>query len=425
MSIFKNVDYNNGCVINTSVIKKFKTVTIKVYIIRELDKMATMTALLAKVLQRGTANFKTTRDIEQELERIYGSRLKGRARKIGEKHMLEFALHMPCQKYLNNEIDIYTDGLKLFKEILLNPYLENGSFCDEYVNQEKNILKQEIESVYNDKEDWALKRCIEISCEGEPFSIPSYGVLNDLDNINSESLYKFYKDIIINSNVQIFVVGDIDEENMIKTIDKNLIWNKKTSEIKPYIKNEKLPKQEKLVIEEDNVNQGKLVMSLRTKVDPCHELLPALLMFNNILGGGSHSKLFTAVREKHSLAYYASSQTVRNKQMLFIEAGIEPSKFEQTKKIIKEQLADMVKGSISDTELDRARTALVNSLWALQDYSGGNIDYYLVGLLTGCSYSTEQMEKQISRVTKDDVIRVARQTAIDTIYFLTSTKEAN
>ncbi len=426
MSVFDQNQLSNGCLVNLSKIKKFKTVSIKVFIVRDLDERATLTALLPKVLLRGTANYPTSLKFEQSLEDNYGSRLSARSRKIGEKQLIEVALHMPCAKYLTPEGDnqVYQKGIALLKELLFNPLLVDGYFNPEYVEQEKEVLRREIRSVYSDKEEWALKRCIEISCQDEPYAIPAYGRLADVDEITAENLFNFYQELVEAANIQIYVVGNIENDQIVKILEQNLVWNGQANGIftynQPIIK---FPEKITEVVETDRVNQGKLAISLRFMRDFCSELIPAFLMYNNILGGGTHSKLFTKVREKHSLAYYVHSHTERSKQMIFIEAGIDPKNYQQAVAIIKQEVAAIQSGDVSQEEFERARVSLINSLWALQDFSGGNIDYYLVGLLSGCSYSTEDMEKYLKDVTVAQVVEVAQQIAIDTIYFLRAPKE--
>jgi len=47
------------------------------------------------------------------------------------------------------------------------------------------------------------------------------------------------------------------------------------------------------------------------------------LVYNSILGGGLHSKLFQNVREKAGLAYYAFSRLEKFKGLMVVSCGIE------------------------------------------------------------------------------------------------------
>ena len=72
-----------------------------------------------------------------------------------------------------------------------------------------------------------------------------------------------------------------------------------------------------------------------------------MLVYSSILGGGPHSKLFINVREKASLAYYAFARLEKFKGLMFVSAGIDVDKDEQTLDIIMEQLNAMTKGDIT------------------------------------------------------------------------------
>lgn len=62
------------------------------------------------------------------------------------------------------------------------------------------------------------------------------------------------------------------------------------------------------------------------------------LLYNGILGGYPHSKLFVNVREKESLAYYASSRYDGHKGIATIQSGIEIPNYEKAVTIIKRDL---------------------------------------------------------------------------------------
>ena len=78
----------------------------------------------------------------------------------------------------------------------------------------------------------------------------------------------------------------------------------------------------------------------------------ALMVYNGILGGGPHSKLFQNVRERESLAYYAFSKLEKTKGLLLISCGIDFNNYEKTLDIIQKQLEDIKDGKISDYEFD-------------------------------------------------------------------------
>lgn len=416
--LFTHRTLENGINLYIHSTDKFKTNTFCIFIHQNLRKeTATMTALLPFVLKRGTQSFPTSRHLSLYLENLYGADMGGDILKRGERQILQFFMETANQKYLDGE-DMLDSSFNTFKELVLNPVLEDGGFKSTYVEQEKDVLKRNIESLYNDKFNYAIERCFQEMCKDEAFSIYKYGSIDDLKNIDKNNLYTYYTDCLQHSPIDFFVLGDVDEneisDKVLKLFDFVRSGEKlvKTSFIKKEIKSEKI------VEEKQDVNQGKLSMGFRTNTRYGDDDYYALMVYNGILGGGPHSKLFQNVREKASLAYYAFSRLEKNKGLMMIGCGIEFRNFDKAVGIIKQQLEDIKAGKISDYEFDSTVKSLVSSLKETADSPSMIINLYLDGIINGVRESTDDMIKKIRNVTKDDIKKVAQKIDLDTIYFL-------
>src|SRR5690606_37284817 len=111
----------------------------------------------------------------------------------------------------------------------------------------------------------------------------------------------------------------------------------------------------KRVEEALDVSQGKLNIGLALPVLASDDDYPAALVYNGILGGFPHSKLFVNVREKASLAYYASSRYDGWKGYAMIQSGIDVRNRDKALSIIEEQLAELAGGRITDAELAQTK----------------------------------------------------------------------
>jgi len=124
------------------------------------------------------------------------------------------------------------------------------------------------------------------------------------------------------------------------------------------------------------------------------------------------------VREKASLAYYAFSRLEKNKGLMLISSGIEFNNKNKTLGIINQQLDDICQGKISDYEFDSTIKSLVNSFKEAADNPSMIISLYLDGIINGMQISTEEIIKNLYKVTKEDVINVAQKVNLDTVFFL-------
>ena len=163
---------------------------------------------------------------------------------------------------------------------------------------------------------------------------------------------------------------------------------------------------------------SKNAMSFLTNTSPDSDDRYALSVLNSVFGAGAHSKLFNNVREKLSLAYYASSQLEKFKGMMIVNAGIEFENFQKAKDEILVQLEEIKKGNISDFEFDASIKTIVNAYNSYYDDQRALVSLHLSNSVVGTNTEISEYIENISKVTKEDVVRVARKLQLDTVYFL-------
>lgn len=417
-NIFTHKTLQNGIDLYICPTNKFKTISIYFFLHQNLkSETATKTALLPYVLKRGTEKFTTSRSISLFLDDLYGSGMGGDILKRGETQIVSFFMDMVHPKYVEDQ-DIFDKAMLVFADMILHPVKEDGGFKKDYVNQEKDVLKRNIESLYNDKFNYAIERCFQEMCKDEAYSIYKYGNIEDLDGINNKNLYEYYTDCLKSCPIDIFVMGDVNEQEITDKIEKQFYFERgKVIEVGTGFSKKEV-KQERFVEERQNLNQGKLSMGFRTKTRYGDDDYYALMVYNGILGGGTHSKLFSNVREKASLAYYAFSRIEKAKGLMVVSCGIEFDDMNKTIDIIKKQLDDIRQGEITDYEYESTIKSLTNSLKEVQDSPSSIISMYLDGIINGIHEPVEDMIYKLKKVTKRDVVEVAHKIDLDTIFFL-------
>ena len=386
---------------------KFKTNLCSVFLTLPLKKeTVTKNALLVSVLRRGTKNLTTQEDISKKLEEMYGAGFNCGVDKIGNYHVLKFYLETLDNKYVLNNENNLQDGIDLLLEIIFNPLIENEAFKKEYVEQEKENLSKMLLSRKDNKASYAIERLIEEMFNGEPYSLYKYGNIEDLKNIDEKNLYDYYKKIIKESKVDLFILGENIENIKIPNIKTNLLE-------KIDIKHFKTGKT-KIVKENLDVTQGKLIIGLNAP----NTNKMAVSLFNTVLGGGANSKLFQNVREKESLAYSASSSYIRRQNTILIKTGIEIANYEKTLNIIKKQLEEMKNGNISDEEFDAAKELLISSISLIPESAEDMIAFYFDQSLFEENLTVQDYIMKLKNITKEQIIEIAKQVTMDTIYFL-------
>ncbi len=401
---------------------KFKTVTLKMYIHQELrEDLATKTALLPSVLERGTNSYPDSISLQRELDNLYGSVLSTGVSKRGEKHLMVISLEVVRPEYLSED-KLLNRGINIMGELLSNPLLEEGGFRRSFVNQEKKQLAQEIKSMINNKTSYALERCVQEMCRDERFGIYRLGYLEDLEKIDSQELYTYSCELLRSNPIDIYLVGLQRWEDVKTLINEAFSFSRvpPLKEIPPteifHDRKGELNKQEEIL----PVNQGYLVLGYRTNITCNHELYYPLVFCNGILGGFPHSKLFRQVREEANLAYFVFSRLEKHKGIMITMAGINPVNYQHSLDIMQEQLKAIQLGDISREEMENTRIGLVNQLKAQEDNPHSLIGFYLDASLGGSKQSVEEVIERLEGISVDEVMEAANQIKIDTVYFLHS-----
>ena len=116
-----------------------------------------------------------------------------------------------------------------------------------------------------------------------------------------------------------------------------------------------------------------------------------------MFGAGAHSKLFNNVREKLSLAYYASSQLEKFKGMIIVNAGIEFENFKKAYDEILAQLKEIQEGHITEHEFVSSVSAILNLCNSYYDDQRALVTYYVSDKTAGTDVSLEEFIDRIKR----------------------------
>lgn len=403
---------------------RFKTYAISAYIGTVLDENdVTQTALAPFVLRRGTRSYPETKQFRERLDDLYGAGFGFDIYKRGDYQIVQFRMDIIEDRYVKDAGQLLRQGISFLGEALTEPALENGAFMAKYVDAEKNTLKKKIESIVNDKIKYAAERCLEEMCRNEPYRLHPLGKLEDIAAITSHSLHAHYVKWLQAAPIDLYVVGNTTLEEVKDLVSES--FRIERSKADDYRSRKVHPEvnQVNRVTEQLDVKQGKLNMGLRTYVTYRDDDYASALMYNGILGGYPHSKLFANVREKASLAYYASSRLDGHKGIITIQSGIEIANYEKALAIIERQLEAMRAAEISDVELSQTKAMITNQLKEMEDSAFEMIAFDFNTVLSGVERTVPSLIESVQAVDREAVRRIADKVKLDTVYFLRDRKE--
>ncbi|WDV44193.1 pitrilysin family protein [Clostridiaceae bacterium M8S5] len=419
----ERIRISNGVNLNIVKTNKFKSNLINIYFIRPLNREeVTTNALLPLVLKRGTKRFNTLIDIEKQLEEMYGASLAVGISKAGEKQIMRFSIEGVNPDYVENK-DMLSDMFKMVNEIINNPYIEDNGFKSKYVKQEKERLSNKISNRINDKKTYASEKCLETMCSDEPYSIYKFGYEEDFDDITPTSLYEHYQKVLKTSRIEIFVIGDVSQREVENEIREEFKFEIEEPVELPREKISKDIKEVTKISDKMDVVQGKLSMGYRVNVPYEDELYDAFIVGNNILGGGTDSKLFLNVREKESLAYYTYSRGYKFKSIMMIDAGVESDKMDKVIDISNKQVESVKNGEFEDNDIKIAKNSIITSIKSMYDDPYSISEFFFTQALSKSSRSLRDIISSINKIDKESIVKSFQNIQLDSIYMIVSNRD--
>ena len=418
----ENITELNGFKLHVIPTEKYKTNTLIWKMKALLTKEdVTKRALLPQVLQSSSAKYSSTTALRSYLDELYGATLFVDLSKKGEYHIMSFSIEIANEKFLSDPSPLLKKGFELLTEILTNPNIQGNGFDAGTVEKEKRTQKQRIQSVFDDKMRYSNVRLIQEMCKGEAYALEVNGDAADVDAITPENLYEYYKHAFLSDEMDLYIIGDVNEEEVKKYAAELLQFEARTPK-KLEQKSVSMDRQVNEIKEQQDVKQGKLNIGYRTNIvygDPDYF---ALQVFNGIFGGFSHSKLFINVREKASLAYYAASRLESHKGLMMVMSGIDLKNYDQAVGIIHDQLEAMKNGDFTEEELVQTKAVIQNQILETIDTSRGLTEILYHNVVSGANINLDTWLEEMQKVTKEEIVAAAKKIEMDTIYFLTGTE---
>ncbi len=398
---------------------KFKTARTDLFFANPLTAdAAPANALVGPLLRRGCTPHPNSLALERRLEALYGASYDWRVLKKGDTQVVHVGVAHVADRYASGGEPLFAQSAGLLLDLLRSPVLTDGLFPDDVFSQERENLVDLIRSRVNDKIRYAAMRCNETMCHGDVFAIQAEGGEAEALALTTETATAAWRRQLREAPGWAYFSGEMPDADVERFMERFDAIGRSGAATVPATRQFDAVRPVNRVEETMDVNQGKLSMGLATGVPPLSADWPAMMVYNGILGGDLHSKLFQNVREKASLAYYASSQLERNKGLMYINSGIEAENREKAEAIILAQLEDMRRGNITHDEHEATLRSLQTAFKAAQDNQFGIVEFHFAQHLLGTDDTYASLADKVSRVTIGDVVRVAQGVRLDTVFFL-------
>ena len=374
-------------------------------------------SLVANMLEVANQDFPSSQEFRRHLASLYGAKFSTSVSKKGKVHFVDITLSYVNATQLPKHLDLTEALLDVLFASLFRPLKKKGGFDPVIFEIEKKNLLAYLESEIEDNFYHASVEMNKLFFTDEHVQIPKVSQLELVKKENSETAYKALQNMLRLDKIDIFVLGSVNQERVIKKL-KTFHFNYRKPILELEYQQEFSPvTREKLERKEARQSILELAYHLQIVYNDVNYI--PLIVLNGLLGAFSHSKLFVTIREKKSLAYAIGSSLNIFSGMLTIYAGIDRVNKIQVMKLIGRQLIDIKQGKFTDVELELTKSMLIHSATLAQDKQINLIEQ-VYNEVNFCEryIDWENWIKAIKQVSKDDIMRASKQIRLQAVYFM-------
>lgn len=399
--------------------KQFKTSRINLTFVTAnvSKKTVALRTLIANMLEVSSQKYPDQKAISDQLAFLYGATFGTSVNRRGNLHLVNFEMRVVNDHYLKERQQLLTEAIDFLQELIFNPLVVNQAFDQAmFTLQQKNLIAY-LESIKDNKQAYALQKLQQAYFEDKVHQIPPYGDKKNLAALTAAECYAYYQEMLAHDEVIITLSGDFASDEVLAAIAQ-LKFTPRT--VGKYQLTYKQTARNKLVAyeEQQDLNQSKLNLAYHFPVEYRGKYHYAALVFNALFGGSALSKLFTNVREKASLAYYANSSFDSLRQVLFVQTGIQADKKQQVLDLIEQQLAALVAGDVEAQLLANIKQELITDYEIRQDSQATALIQATMDQLSQSKVTANEWKAAIMAVSVADVQAVAALAKLEVSYFL-------
>ena len=291
---------------------------------------------------------------------------------------------------------------------VLSDMIQNPLFKDQHIKREAGVVLDELKDIDDNPEELIYDKFEEIIFKGNSLSLPVIGIEKNIKKFNSGELLKYHNHNYRRNNLLVVASGALSHDELIHLAEKYI----ERSSI-PQIKkrqNFNPKKADDLVIEKD-FQQVHTILG-RSTIGLKNENRVKIKVLSAVLGQGSSSRLFQAVREKLGITYQIHSflNSYYDTSAFGIYYSTNPKQTNKVLEIINRELKKVKEKKLSEKELQRVKEYLKGStLLSLESTTNRMMRMANSMLYFGRIITIEEFLKKIDKVTAEDILETANE----------------
>ena len=309
--------------------------------------------------------------------------------------------------YVSSLKRYFPRGLEMMADGLINPI-----FSEEEFDKEKNILIDNVKSYEKSVQDIA-DRVNDKLVYGGKHPYGEFVTIESINNIGLEDVNKYYETFAKPNNAYLIIVGDVDFEEIKKSVTKLFSKWKKGNIVESNLPESlDLDQPEINFVNMPNAVQSEIYVNNLIRISMSHPDFFALKLANQILGGSATARLFMNLREDKGFTYgsYSSASTSRYISSFSASASVRNEVTDSSVVEIIKEINKIRNENVSEEELAGVKETYVGSFIMSTERPSTIAGYALnIDKFNLPQNFYETYLENFQKVTVDDIKRVANK----------------
>ncbi len=314
-------------------------------------------SLVAGVLAEGSKNYPTNAALSLATDREY-ARYSITSNGIGDLHSITFSINMLTAENLIGEQKTLENSLGIIADTMLHPLIERGKFRKEYFAKQKKELGLILQKKKMESRSLAIRKFKEMALGSSPFALHELGTEKKLERTWNPNVIRAYLQMLEVSPRKAYVGTNLEPDYIAEAVERAF---KGLSRVDSEIKVGMPPKKKHGRREEQSRFEQSLIISgYPVNIPEDQRAWEALYLLNGCIGGYNNARLFSEIRVKRDMAYYAYSSLDTDSGLLYGYSGVDIKNKDEVASIMTKEIGD-IGGTLSEQEFNEAKNYLLKT----------------------------------------------------------------
>ena len=291
---------------------------------------------------------------------------------------------------------------------VISDMIQNTLFRESHIKKEAGVVIDELKDLDDSPEELIYDKFEEIIFSGNTLSLPVIGREVNIKNFTSDTLFKYYNTNYKTKNLLIVASGSVKHDQLIKLTEKYISQNKtRFNKTRDQFKKRKASD---LVFEKEIQQVHTIIGRAAPGYKDSKRILVRFL--SALLGEGSSSRLFLAVREKLGITYQINSflNSYYDASAFGVYFSTNSNQYDKVIDIVLREFKKLKEKRVTERELKKVKEYLRGGMLINLE----NTTNRMMRMANSILYynkivKIDEYLKKIDNINADDLLRVANE----------------